>query len=245
MEKFPMAVVFNKGDGGMKRIVINADDFGFSRAVNYGIVDSHVKGIVNSTTMMMNASATKHAVCLAKDTPSLKVGVHLVLTWGKPLLSDVPSLVDESGYFKKQSEVYSNPNSIDLHDLEREWTAQIEKFLDADITPSHFDSHHHVHGIKEFYPVVKKLAEKYGIPVRKAGDHFTDVQTLTDVFLGDFYGEGVVEDYFDNLLGRVEEGKSIEVMTHPAYIDDILMNGSSYNKDRLKEVKILMESKAI
>ncbi|MED3793820.1 ChbG/HpnK family deacetylase [Niallia alba] len=73
-----------------------------------------------------------------------------------------------------------------LDDLEREWTAQIEKCLDADLTPSHLDSHHHVHGIKEFYPVIKKLSDKYKLPVRNAGAHFTDIQTLTDGFLEDF-----------------------------------------------------------
>lgn len=225
--------------------MINADDFGLSRGVNYGIIDSHLKGIVTSATMMMNAKATKHAICLAKDTPSLKVGVHLVLTWGKPILEDVPSLVDEVGNFKKQIFVYGNPFAISLDDLEREWTAQIEKCLDADITPSHLDSHHHVHGIKEFYPVIKKLSEKYGLPVRNAGAHFTDICTLTDVFFDDFYGDGIVDSYFEKLSGRIEDGKSIEVMTHPAYLDETLMQESSYNMQRLKETRILMEARSI
>ncbi|WP_400244205.1 chitin disaccharide deacetylase [Niallia sp. JL1B1071] len=229
----------------MTKVIINADDFGLSRGVNYGIIDAHLKGIVTSATMMMNAKATKHAVSLAKDTPSLKVGVHLVLTWGRPLLEDVPSLVDEAGNFKKQIFVYGNPFSISLDDLEREWTAQMEKCLDADLTPSHLDSHHHVHGIKEFYPVIKKLSEKYGLPVRNAGPHFTDIQTLTDVFLDDFYGDGVTDSYFENFHEQVEVGKSIEVMTHPAYLDETLMQESSYNMQRLKETRILMEVRTI
>ncbi len=226
-------------------MIINADDFGLSRGVNYGIIDAHLKGLVTSATMMMNAKATKHAISLAKDTPSLKVGVHLVLTWGRPLLEDVPSLIDEAGNFKKQIFVYKNPVSISLDDLEREWTAQIEKCFDADLTPSHLDSHHHVHGIKEFYPVIKKLSEKYGLPVRNAGTHFTDIQTLTDVFLDDFYGDGVTDSYFENLHEQVEGGKSIEIMTHPAYLDETLMKESSYNMQRLKETRILMDAKSI
>jgi len=229
----------------MTKVIINADDFGLSRGVNYGIIDTHLKGIVTSATMMMNAKATKHAISLAKDTPSLKVGVHLVLTWGKPLLDDVPSLVDETGKFKKQIVVYSNPFSISLDDLEREWTAQIEKCLDVDLTPSHLDSHHHVHGIKEFYPVIKKLSDKYKLPVRNAGAHFTDIQTLTDIFLDDFYDDGVVESYFERLHERVEDGKSIEVMTHPAYLDETLKQESSYTMQRIKETKILMEAKFV
>lgn len=226
----------------MTKIIINADDFGFSRGVNYGIVDSHLKGIVTSATMMMNATATKHAITLAKETPSLKVGVHLVLTWGRPLLHDVPTLVDESGNFKKQPFVYGDPESISLDDLEREWTAQIEKCLNAGLAPSHLDSHHHMHGIKEFYPVIKKLSEKYKLPVRNGGTHFTDIPTLTDVFLDDFYGEGITENYFEKLGERVKPGTSIEVMTHPAYIDETLMQESSYNMQRIKETRILMEA---
>jgi chitin disaccharide deacetylase len=234
-----------KGDESMTKIIINADDFGFSRGVNYGIVDSHLKGIVTSTTMMMNAKATKHAITLAKDTPSLKVGVHLVLTWGRPLLHDVPTLVDEAGNFKKQTLVYGDPEFISLDDLEREWTAQIEKYLAANLTPSHLDSHHHVHGIKDFYPVIKRLSDKYEIPVRNAGSHFTDIQILTDIFFDDFYGDGITENYFEKLGERVELGKSIEVMTHPAYIDETLMQESSYNMQRIKETKILMETSLI
>lgn len=234
-----------KGDESMTKVIINADDFGLSRGVNYGIIDAHLKGIVTSSTMMMNAKAIKHAISLAKDTQSLKVGVHLVLTWGRPLLDDVPSLIDEEGNFKKQIFVYGNPFSISLDDLEREWTAQIEKCLDADLTPSHLDSHHHVHGIKEFYPVIKNLSDKYGLPVRNAGVHFTDIQTLTDVFFDDFYGEGIVDNYFDKLPNRVEDDKSVEVMTHPAYLDETLMEESSYNMQRLKETRILMEAKPI
>ncbi|MDQ0879508.1 putative glycoside hydrolase/deacetylase ChbG (UPF0249 family) [Peribacillus sp. V2I11] len=92
----------------MIEVLVNADDFGLTKAVNYGILDSHKYGIVNSATIMMNAIATEHAIEIAKKTPSLKVGIHLVLTWGKPLLSDVPSLVDESGFFKKQGMVYGS-----------------------------------------------------------------------------------------------------------------------------------------
>ncbi|MCM3032284.1 chitin disaccharide deacetylase [Niallia taxi] len=226
----------------MIKLLVNADDFGFSRGVNYGILDTHLNGIVNSATMMMNAAGTEHALEIAKATPSLKVGVHLVLTLGKPLTS-ASSLIGDDGFFKKQKEVYEHPEEISHEDLEREWTAQIERFLAADLKPSHFDSHHHVHGIKEFYPVIKRLSEKYDVPVRIAGPHFTDIKTVTDILIADFYGEGVTEDYFEKLQDRVEDGKTVEVMTHPAYLDSRLKNGSSYYEERQEETRILSEVK--
>ncbi|WP_057913304.1 chitin disaccharide deacetylase [Peribacillus muralis] len=227
----------------MIEVLINADDFGLTKAVNYGILDSHKYGIVNSTTIMMNAKATEHAIEIAKKTPSLKVGIHLVLTCGQPLLSDVPSLVDETGYFKKQGVVYGNPDDISLADLEREWSAQIERFLEFGLRPTHFDSHHHVHGIKAFLPVIQKLSEKFQLPMRNAGEHFAGMQTVTDIFFDDFYGDSVVDNYFQNLKGRVTDGTSVEIMTHPAYLDEDLLAVSSYNDKRLKETSILTNAK--
>jgi len=105
------------------------------------------------------------------------------------------------------------------------------------------DSHHHVHGIKELYPVIKRLSEKYDVPVRIAGPHFTDVKTVTNILITDFFGEGVTDDYFEKLQERVEDGKTVEVMTHPAYLDASLKSGTSYYKERLEEARILSEVK--
>ena len=89
----------------MIKLIVNADDFGLTEGTNYGIIDGHINGLVNSTTMMMNMPGTEHAVRLAKEYNLLGVGVHLVLTAGEPLLGDVPSLVGSDGSFHKQSVV--------------------------------------------------------------------------------------------------------------------------------------------
>jgi len=223
----------------MIKVLVNADDFGFSRGVNYGIMDCHKYGLVNSATMMMNAAATEHGIEIAKELPALKVGVHLVLTWGRPLSSNVASLVDDNGNFKKQQAVYETPNAINLVELEREWTAQIEQFIQSGLEPTHFDSHHHVHGITEFYPVVKKLSDRYQLSVRHAGSHFNEIQTTTELLLTDFYGETATADYFAKLESRVNGVSSVEIMAHPAYLDYELLRGSSYNQQRVKETSIL------
>ena len=114
----------------MIKLIVNADDFGLTEGTNYGIIDGHINGLVNSTTMMMNMPGTEHAVRLAKEYNLLGVGVHLVLTAGEPLLKDVPSLVGENGSFHKQSVV--REGNINPEEVEREWTAQIEKFYLTD-----------------------------------------------------------------------------------------------------------------
>jgi chitin disaccharide deacetylase len=223
----------------MIKLIVNADDFGYSRGINYGIIDAHKNGVVNSATMMMNMPGVSHAVELAKENPSLQVGIHLVLTCGKPLLNDVPTLTNESGNFKSRREFFEDKN-ISLDELEREWTAQIEKFLESGLKPTHFDSHHHVHTVPEFLPVVQKLARKYNLSTRRISENaLQGVTPFTDVFLHDFYGEGVTDDYFEKIVTRVQEGQSVEVMCHPGYLDQEILNNSSYAKDRVKETLIL------
>lgn len=220
----------------MITIIVNADDFGLSHGVNHGVIDSHLYGIVNSATMMMNMPGTEHAIELAKKHPSLKVGIHLVLTCGKPLLEDVLSLVDENGDFKKLSSL----KDISLAELEREWTAQIDRFIASGLKPTHFDSHHHVHTMEELLPVVQKLAYMYDLPVRTNGTKKLEgVVAFADQCLLDFYGDGVTQEYFEGLMERLEDGTTVEIMCHPAYLDNTLLNVSSYTHTRLKELEIL------
>ncbi len=223
----------------MIKLIVNADDFGYSRGVNYGIIDAHKYGIVNSTTMMMNMPGVNHAVELAKEHPTLKVGIHLVLTCGKPLRLDVPTLMDEQGNFKKLNDFIKDKN-LSLMELEREWTRQIERFLDFGLTATHFDSHHHVHSIPEFLPVIQRLSRKYNLPVRRISEQpIEGVPTFTDCFFHDFYGSGVSQDYFIELSQRDVDNQTVEVMCHPGYLDFEVLNGSSYAADRVKETSIL------
>lgn len=232
-----LGATFKGGNCKMIKLIVNADDFGYSAGINYGIIESHLHGIVNSTTMMMNMSGTKHAVALAKQYPTLKVGVHLVLTCGKPLLDNVKTLVDENGNFKSLHYLMKHMD-IDLDELEREWTAQMEAIYEAGLTPNHFDSHHHVHGWNQLYPVVKRLSDKYNLPVRKP-NHSLELPYYSDVFLDSFYGESINETYFHTLKEKVKDGQTVEVMSHPGFVDQEVLTGSSYNVLRAKETYIL------
>ncbi|MEH7107692.1 chitin disaccharide deacetylase [Bacillus sp. JJ1764] len=226
----------------MIKLIMNADDFGYSRGVNYGIIDSHLLGIVNSTTMMMNMPGVDHAIELAKRHPSLQVGIHLVLTCGKPLLNDVPTLVDAAGNFKKLSTL--GEADLSLAELEREWEAQIELFLNKGLKPTHLDSHHHVHTRDELLPVVQKLANKYDLPVRTNGlEPIKGVKPFTDAANFDFYGNEITEESLIQLMRKIEDGTTVEIMCHPAYVDNELLKGSSYNTARLRELEILVNIK--
>jgi predicted glycoside hydrolase/deacetylase ChbG (UPF0249 family) len=228
----------------MIKLIVNADDFGYSRAVNYGIIDCHKYGIVTSATMMMNMGGTSHAIALAKENPSLRVGIHLVLTCGKPLLNDVPNLTDENGFFKKIP-YFKAQVDLNIEEIEREWTAQIEKFIKTGLPISHLDSHHHVHHLKALYPLIKKLAKKYDVPVRQMekDSHFEGIKLHSDYFFSDFYKDGIRINYFEDLLRKVAPGKTVEVMTHPAYLDRDILHGSSYTHNRVEEAYLLTNMK--
>lgn len=222
----------------MIKLIVNSDDFGYSRSINFGVIDAHKYGILNSATLMTNMPGAEHAFELAKENPELQVGIHLVLTCGKPL-TNVPDLVDAEGYFKKNSIVFNDPN-LNVEQVEQEWTAQIEKFLASGVPLTHIDSHHHAHGIPLLLPVVQRLSKKYNLPVRCSGDvQIEGVPAFSDVLAIDFYGETATFDYFEKLAERYPDGTIVEVMAHPGYLDTSVLNGSSYNVDRVKELEIL------
>src|SRR5262249_22987939 len=88
-----------------RALIVNADEFGLTEHVNYGIVEAHQHGAVTSTTMLANMWAFDHAAGLARAHPTLAVGVHLNLTHGRPVLppARVPTLVDQDGHFYRRS----------------------------------------------------------------------------------------------------------------------------------------------
>ncbi|WP_153461929.1 ChbG/HpnK family deacetylase [Sediminibacillus terrae] len=218
-------------------VLFNADDFGLTKGVNDGIIEAFVNGVVGSATLMMNGLAVEDAVAAAKHHPRLKVGIHLVLTWGKALCPDLKQIVDKEGTFLLRSN-FRETTVPDLKETEKEWRTQLEAFLSTGLPLHHIDSHHHIHGWEPLKELTLRLAEDYRVPVRFAEslrchpDHL-----LTDVLWTDFYGQGITRQIFDH-LPRVPTGK-VEVMTHPAFVDTELQANSSYNELRDLEREIL------
>jgi len=219
------------------KILFNADDFGLTESVTDGIIKAHTNGIVGSATLMMNGHAIDYAVKKAKEHPTLKVGIHLVLTWGKPLNSNVPDLVDEDGTFKYNN-MYTTVKPPNLKQLEKEWQAQIEAFLATGLSLHHIDSHHHVHGWEPLQKVIIKLAKQYNVPVRYADSlkAYPEI-LLTEALYSKFYGDGIYKNIFDEI--KQVDVNSIEVMTHPSFVDDDLRDVSSYVEKRAEELDIL------
>ena len=156
----------------MRRLIVNADDFGIASGVNRGVVEGHQNGVVTSTTLMACGARFDEAVALAAQTNKLSVGCHVVLVDGSPMLagSQVSSLtVPNSGLESRFREslvsfaLLAAAGRLDRGQIEAEITAQIQKLQAAGISVSHLDSHKHTH----MFPVVLKsmlgAARKCGV----------------------------------------------------------------------------------
>ena len=132
-----------------KRLIINADDYGLSRGITDGIVLTHQKGILTSTSLMVNQPATEYAVSRAEGVPNLGIGIHLNLTQGTPVLprDRVPTLVDEDGQFYSCGTVAGKllRLQVSASEIEAEFRAQIQLMKSYGLTPTHADSHHRIH----------------------------------------------------------------------------------------------------
>ena len=139
--------------GKAQQLIINADDFGYSKEINYGILEGHYAGAITSTTVMTNERYFNHAINLYPK--SLGIGVHLNLTWGNSLSTGKPF-----SRWNKQKIVLG---LIDPNFVEKEYRKQIEKLLARGIKPDHLDSHHYLHAFSPVQEIMIQLAKEYNI----------------------------------------------------------------------------------
>jgi chitin disaccharide deacetylase len=245
----------------MKRLIINSDDYGRTPEISRGIREAHLRGVVTSTTCMMNIPTTADDIAIAgKETPALGMGVHLVLTMGRPISAPetVPSIVDQDGDFFKYTPLIEHLRTLSMDEVKKEWRAQIEAFTTASgRKPTHIDSHHHSSYFSPdlFYGMLE-LAQEYNCAIRFP---FTEVSSeieetakhvpglvqefnprRPDVFFVNFYDKTATKEDLLNILSNVGEGTS-EIMCHPGYVDDAFAQESVYNFQRERELKILTD----
>ncbi len=140
----------------MKRLVVNADDFGFTPDVNEGIVEAHRNGILTATTLMANGDAFDDAVRVAAGAPALDIGCHLVLIGGRSLLAPYKALpASVSGLLAALA-----AGQIRIYE---ELAAQARKILAVGIAPTHLDTHKHTHLAPPVLDAVARLSEEFGI----------------------------------------------------------------------------------
>lgn len=234
-----------------RKVIINADDYGLTAGVSFGILESHLNGIVTSTTALPVSEHFEEAMEISKKFPSLKIGIHLGLTLKKtkPLLGDkVPSLTKEDGTFHSNRELLKH---IKLDEVELEWRAQMDKYLATGLKPTHIDSHHNVHCYTfELFEIAKKLSKEYDIPLRDylplddlaAVEKALEGTVTTERCDQRFYGaENITFEKLDTIFKNITtiDAEYFEVNCHPAFVDNSLIDKSGYYNERLVELDLL------
>ena len=239
----------------MKRLIVNADDFGFTRDVNAGIVECHRNGILTATTLMANGDAFQDAVRLAKENPSLDIGVHLVLVGGPGQPGSVPALMAQLAKGKQ--------------DVTGELRHQIQSILNAGLTPSHLDTHKHTHLAPPVLRAVVQVSCEYNIPwIRKPADFTMPAQAVpllkkavnktvqlvasrfdailrragrrfTDHFTGFEVTGGLRKAELLNILRHLPDGLT-ELMCHPGFLgEELRASPTRLKESRLRELEAL------
>ena len=134
----------------MKQLVVTADDFGAAVEVNDAVMDAHANGILTAASLMVGAPAAADAVARAKAAPSLRVGLHLVLVEGRPVLpaNAVPDLIDASGNFRTDMARAGAAMFFLPHvkkQLAEEIAAQFAAFRATGLSLDHVNAHKHFH----------------------------------------------------------------------------------------------------
>jgi predicted glycoside hydrolase/deacetylase ChbG (UPF0249 family) len=248
----------------LKRLVVNADDFGYTRDVNSGIIEAHKRGILTATTLMANGKEFDHAVDLAKTNPGLDIGCHLVLIGGNSLLpgrDPFPSSLPE--FLQRLARGQLNPYN--------ELRTQIEKILETGIQPTHLDTHKHTHLAPPVLKAVARLSEEFRIRwVRRPFDYplsggdpipwskralSRGLQVLRNYFQGTLSRHGCrTTDHFAGfqltgylrteelvaLLKSLPDGLT-EFMCHPGYCsDELRATHTRLKESRERELQALI-----
>jgi hopanoid biosynthesis associated protein HpnK len=153
---------------GRRRLIVNADDFGRSHEINQAVVQAHANGILTTTSLMVNGEAFDEAVRLARQFPTLGIGLHLTLVCGRASLTsrEIPGLVDANGSFSSDP-VNSGLRLFFLRSLgpqlEREIEAQLAKFAETGLVLDHLNGHLNMHLHPSVFRILMRNSARWNI----------------------------------------------------------------------------------
>jgi len=173
-----------KYTNGIRKLIVNADDFGLHHSINEAVEDAHQNGILTSASLVVNGESFEKAIAIAKRNKKLGVGIHLTLNGENPVasVSQIPSLIGTDGkLFENHITFCLNilRRKICLEHIKIEIEAQLDKFFQAGLIPTHVDSHRHIHLFPPVFRVVKEVLRKHNL---------TKVRFLNVPFSDYFYG---------------------------------------------------------
>ncbi len=193
----------------MKKLIINADDFGYRKEINRGVVYAHQNGLVTSASLFVEKDGTQEAVAQAKANPSLGLGIHL----------DMDKFFEVDHHLGTIAGMLPDAPSQDT--IRDEARRQLDKYYSFGFSADHLDSHHHAHLHPYIFSIMCQLAKEYKIPVvRIFSKHFAEQLDFDKAkkILSD-NGIKSVDHFIEGWYwGNVDEPyEAAELMTHPGY----------------------------
>lgn len=231
----------------MKRLIVNADDFGLTARVSEGIAEAVTHGVVSSTTAMVCLPYAREHMGPLTAALSGRIGLHLQLTDGVPCADPerVPSLLREGGRFPRS---WRDLGRLNPDEVRAEWEEQVRRLTSWGVRPSHLDSHHHVHRFPAAFEVYCELARAHDIPARALTPRMAEHLRARGVACADYCETGWYDGPLTaaELIGLVERAferlgdrGTVELMCHPGYADDELAAKSNYVEQRERELRTL------
>ena len=162
----------------VRRLIVNADDFGRSPSINEAVIRAHQEGILTTASLMVNEPSCDEAVALAKENPRLGVGLHVALLFGRSALPPerIPGLVNKRGEFS------DNPVAAGMkfffepglsRQIEDEVAEQFARFQRTGLKLDHVNGHLHMHMHPAVFSILKRRAHEWGIThMRRTCDPF-------------------------------------------------------------------------
>lgn len=207
-----------------RHLIVNADDFGQCSAINRGIIEAHELGIVTSASLMVRWPAAGEAAEYSRSPSRIDLGLHV----------DLGEWRFHDGGWQPRYEVVPLTDAVAV---EAEVFAQLDKFYQlCGRTPTHLDSHQHVHCREPVRSIVKRVAADLQVPVR----HFD----RTVQYCGRFYGQdatglpnhrAITVETLLEIIRELPAGYT-ELCCHPGHIEDF---ESTYRDERLVELRVL------
>lgn len=229
----------------MKKLLLRADDLGYSEGVNHGIAKSVRDGVIKSVGIMTNMPSVTHGLKLL-EYMDVCYGQHTNICVGKPITNPslIPSITNENGEFKSSKEYrQAKEDFVVLDEVILEIEAQYKKFLEIVGEPPRYFEGHAV-ASKNFFKGLEIVAEKYGL--KYSGISLDGAPIKVGSTTVNLSMDSMNPDYepFESLKKTMEDAKEDDCcifVCHPGYLDGYILKNSSLTIPRAMEVDMLCD----